>query len=451
MTNLDFMVEVAATIVETFALLIVNLRLSGVRYTGRKYCLLLLGEGIGYVAVITLMNTVEMFSFVTPMIGALFLTIFSYFTCGRDLLVSITAAVFSIFMIMATDYFLFFTIGMISENPIVDSRSFMLLMSPSPTRRFYLIASKSFQLLLSVCAFRKVPSLKKLRFQYVVVFLIISSVSYVMMTFLVSMVLSSSILVMQTAIIFLWIFIAACVAAALVTCFIASNYRDEKETNRLLSTVNALTEENYQNVCALQNEIAKQTHDFTHHIKALHELLQNNVEEAQKYTSSLLEAALNRVRLCQSGNSTIDAIINGKLWEAKRLQIELDYQVNFSIPTDISPIDICAILANQLDNAFEACMKVEESSERKVNIRIYQQMGNAAIFQVSNTAAKDPFENNKELKSTKEDTIRPHGLGLRSIRDTAEKYEGILENTYQNGRFISSVLLYYTPQVSAES
>lgn len=46
----------------------------------------------------------------------------------------------------------------------------------------------------------------------------------------------------------------------------------KKETNRLLSTVNALSEENYRKVGESQKAFAKANHDFRHHLTAIRDL-----------------------------------------------------------------------------------------------------------------------------------------------------------------------------------
>ena len=129
--------------------------------------------------------------------------------------------------------------------------------------------------------------------------------------------------------------------------------------------------------------------------------------------------------------------------EAEQLHIKFDYQVNFSLKTDIKPVDICAILANQIDNAFDACALIEDKAEREVQAHVWQESGNIAMFQVKNRVIRDPFENNQNLRSTKTDNSRPHGLGIKSIQDTAKKYNGMLQNTYQDGVFISTAFLNF--------
>jgi sensor histidine kinase regulating citrate/malate metabolism len=111
----------------------------------------------------------------------------------------------------------------------------------------------------------------------------------------------------------------------------------------------------------------------------------------------------------------------------------------------MEPVDICAILANQLDNAFEACQLIPEVSERIVTVHIWHQTERIVLFQVRNRVICDPFADNPELRSTKQDHSRPHGFGIKSIQETTAKYQGLLENTFQDGYFVSTVLLNCRP------
>ncbi len=140
----------------------------------------------------------------------------------------------------------------------------------------------------------------------------------------------------------------------------------------------------------------------------------------------------------------IDSIINLKSAEALIKEIHLNYKINAPIPDSMESADICAILANQIDSAFEACQTLPEDQNRIVNVHIWYQTESVMLFQVSNRVIKNPFMGNPELKSTNQDHSRPHGLGIRSIKETAAKYEGLLENTYKDGYFISTVFLNLT-------
>lgn len=456
MNLINFAIELAATLSEAFTWVAIALHFSNSLKREEPVWRPILIGGLIDALLVSLLNQIQLFSFMTSVATMACIAAFSFLWGGewskRKLLISLSATVVTVTAMASTDYILFFLFGLMTENPVIDSRTFMALMSPGLPRYLYLLTAKLGQILLAVLVIRSLPTMHKMPVPYLAALLFVGTAFYVLICYLVSMILSASILIMQTAVILSLIFILVGIIGLLAVCFISTDYRVEKETNQLLSTVNALTEENYRKLSALQKELSKQNHDFAKHVRTIASLLNNqDTEEALRYVDELLKVPSQRAALCKSGNSVIDAIINSKITEAEERQIDFRFQVNFALPTNITSVDICTILGNQLDNAMEACLKIEKKENRRIDIHIYQQLTSVAVFQVSNSVAEDPFLNNADLRSTKDDSDRLHGLGIQNIRETAEKYHGILENSYQNGKFTSSVLVYYTPSLEAQS
>lgn len=213
----------------------------------------------------------------------------------------------------------------------------------------------------------------------------------------------------------------------------------------LLKATNQLLTDNYQQLHTYQQNHAKQIHDFNHHLTALKGLAtRKKHEEISDYIDSLLSIAYQETALCHSGSDIIDAIINHKAAEAKNLGIIFDFAVPPLVRSNIDPVDICGVLANQIDNAFDACKQIPSPGLREVKV-IIKQVENFMFFRVENTVEHDPFQNNSSLASTKKDVSTQHGLGLKNIGDIANKYSGFLRNEFRDGRFISVVSLCYEP------
>lgn len=87
---------------------------------------------------------------------------------------------------------------------------------------------------------------------------------------------------------------------------------------------------------------------------------------------SLLSITYQKTALCHSGSDIIDAIINCKAAEAEQLGIIFRFTVNFPVSADIVPVDICGVLANQIENAFDACKQMPPSYLREVKITIFK-------------------------------------------------------------------------------
>ena len=124
-----------------------------------------------------------------------------------------------------------------------------------------------------------------------------------------------------------------------------------------------------------------------------------------------------------SGVSAVDAILNEKMYEAQAQDITTSFDVVNLDKNDIAPIDLCIILSNALDNAIAANLQVEPHSDRFIRLKVH---GNEtfSVISVSNPTAKAPEKNAEgDFITTKDDTDA-HGFGLKSIENTAKKYNG---------------------------
>ena len=158
--------------------------------------------------------------------------------------------------------------------------------------------------------------------------------------------------------------------------------------------------------------------------------------------NSLLKAPKTRLQLCHCGNDVIDAVINCKAMDAKAYQVNFHYSVEFDPAFVIDPVDLCAILSNQIDNALEACQQLPEGTKRSIDVKIWSQNDQILFLQVYNSVGSNPFDGNESLHTTKKDPYHLHGYGIQNIRDTAAKYDGELKNSFQNGKFVSTVYLF---------
>ncbi len=444
MNWVSFSFETGATVIESAVALIAVTKMSGQKYSGKRH-VLLMGTGIALLSLlIAIFNAISTFSFLTVATAVCFAAFFTKLTSRQPILFRAAATVFAYLVINAIDLSLVFLAGLLTERAVTDFHTFLSLFQPGPARYLYLIVDKGTDVLLYFGLCRFLPKMQFLQKRHYVMLLAISTAAYVTMSVLLTMVLSESLFTMQTAVLLSWLFIVLCVVMVLVILFVTSRYESEKRVNDLLHVSNVLMAENYQQIQKYQEEHAKQLHDFNHHISVMRGLaLQEGNSKIVEYADSLLSASHEEKELCHSGNNVIDAIINRKAAEAKELSILFAYSVSFPTSANIDPVDICAILANQIDNALEACKQIKDETKRKVEVKIWQQTGKLAFFQVKNSAVVDPFNENGELVSTKKDRSHPHGLGVKNIRDTAEKYRGALQNSYQDGQFISTAFLCF--------
>lgn len=442
------LIEIAATVLESLIIISSVTKIANRDLNRKKELMAIFGGTVLLSALISFLNQFSLISIITIIIAIVFVTTFAKTVFRGKLSLCVLATVLAYFAVHSIDYLTLSICEFVTCPPSIGQFRVSPFVNQGIERVWFLTFDKGFDILLYLALRPFLPKLQRLPDKQIHRLLAFCCTVYSIMTICFFMMLSNSPFTLRTSMLLIWILLVALAFITIGTFWIMNNYQKEREANRLLQMSSSLMEENYRGLHNTHKQIAKKSHDFNHHMKVLHELsVKGKIDEITGYTESLLTESSEEAALCHSGNDIIDAVINSKWAEAKRQNIEFYCRANFSIPTNLQSVDICAILANQLDNAFDACKLISGETPRQISVHIWQKAGNMAIFQVSNTVLHDPFDGNPHLISTKKDSSRPHGLGIRNIQETAEKYNGTLESKYQNGKFISTVLLCYTPSI----
>ena len=191
-----------------------------------------------------------------------------------------------------------------------------------------------------------------------------------------------------------------------------------------------LQAESIKNFESKYDETVKIRHDFKNYIScALDMAEKNDRDELIKFLEDLSEEKINSITsYVATKRRVIGAILNNKLSKAKNLNIDMQLYL-LSEAENISDMDIGIILANLLDNALEACEK--NSGHSEITLKTWSEAGYYFI-EVSNTVENNVLLDNPKLKTSKKNS-ELHGVGLRSVRDIVEKYEGMI-GFDQNGK-----------------
>lgn len=145
-----------------------------------------------------------------------------------------------------------------------------------------------------------------------------------------------------------------------------------------------------------------------------------------------------------TGNAVTDVIINDKCRRAEKagIRFEADFRYGGGIPV----FDLGIILNNLLDNAIEACEKLEPG---KGYIRLtLKRKKQFLLLDVENNFDGDvPVQTGGGLVplTTKQSTlpgiIMEHGIGLENVRDVAERYFGGVNIKVKGNVFYVTVML----------
>lgn len=192
-----------------------------------------------------------------------------------------------------------------------------------------------------------------------------------------------------------------------------------------------------------QEETALFRHDIRNNLLCVSEMLASGkTEEATSYLQDLLKTSEALRQAYVSGDEMLDCIIGVKssIMRESHIDFQLDGVLAGGLPW--KPVDICAVFANAIDNAIEACLKLPESDRYiRMNIRSTAQYWFISV--VNPTAeqvdTKQLFQK-KGGYTSKTDKER-HGIGTYKMRQTVEAYGGVLKAEAQDQAFILEIMI----------
>lgn len=179
-------------------------------------------------------------------------------------------------------------------------------------------------------------------------------------------------------------------------------------------------------------------HDYHNHMQTIKaHLALDQTKEAEVYVDKM-EGELDRIDFkYKTGNIGMDAIINSKLTLAEKHGLEIKCDAQLPKEIRIPQMDLCVILGNLIDNAIEACDKMQQN-QRKF-LRIYMCIRKKQLYiSVQNATGEVIRRLDQEYISQKRGN---HGHGLKRIDLMVEKYSGYINRQNEPGVFATEILL----------
>lgn len=178
--------------------------------------------------------------------------------------------------------------------------------------------------------------------------------------------------------------------------------------------------EYYKTLQEDQLKVRELYHDMKNHLL----ILQNNLETEQKekYIKNMLLDMNGYENYIDTGNDFLNCIMNQKHNEAISKGIDFHVMIDFSDINFMNPMDICTIFSNAIDNAIEACDKMDCTEQKVVSIKA-RKVKNFLSITFENSSKNDVTLDDQTIETTKPDK-NLHGFGLNNIKKAVEKYQG---------------------------
>lgn len=196
----------------------------------------------------------------------------------------------------------------------------------------------------------------------------------------------------------------------------------------------------YEDISRTQQETRKMRHELKNQyilIKALAE--KGDCPAIIEIMKQMHQEVEGLVR-CKTGNLAVDAVINYKI--AATQEDGIQFELNLNIPTkfDINDIKLCGLLGNAIDNAIEACRRIQ-SGKRRIQISMVVQKKNLFI-EVKNPYDGTLLQDTKgKLLTRKAQTIH-HGFGISIMEELLRNNYGTMEIAWDKQEFCLRMILY---------
>lgn len=180
-------------------------------------------------------------------------------------------------------------------------------------------------------------------------------------------------------------------------------------------------------------------HDLKHQINMLREMPDS---EKREEILDRIEADIKAYELQnKTGNSVLDTLLTGKSMYCNNHGITMTTVADGSLLDFMDAMDICSVFGNALDNAIESVIKVKDKEKRLIHLTVTK-VKSFVMIRVQNYFEGDIKSSDGNILTTKKDK-KLHGYGIKSIKYTASRYDGVVNIQAQNNWFELKILIPY--------
>lgn len=207
----------------------------------------------------------------------------------------------------------------------------------------------------------------------------------------------------------------------------------ENAEYQLLARETKMNNEHYAELQRQQEISAVLVHDIKRHLNVIRNMsVEQGNEDITKYVDSVYKSTEIQSLRQFSNNKLVNVIVNRYATLCKNDGIRFNSDIRDIDLSCITDGDLTALLDNLLENAYEAAKLAED---KFVDIRIDKFNDFCIVILVKNSFLETPKQIGDHFVSSKKNT-RNHGIGIKSIRRIAKKYNGETDFSIDNDKKI---------------
>lgn len=227
----------------------------------------------------------------------------------------------------------------------------------------------------------------------------------------------------------------------LCVCWYAADILKKEEEIQTLRLSHARTKNQmdmYLNMQKYYKKQRRQMHDYKNQLNCIAGMLEKGqVSETLSYISGLTGGIRKIADRISTNNTVADVVLNQKYQEAFEKDITMTMAVNDLSALTVSEEEIVVLLVNLLDNAIEACEKLDENKIIQFKMMLENEQ---LILSVRNPVKEAVSLKGNRAASSKKNAFM-HGIGLMNVDSVVKKNKGTSVVRCEEGWFYFSVII----------
>lgn len=197
----------------------------------------------------------------------------------------------------------------------------------------------------------------------------------------------------------------------------------------------------YENICKKLELGRTYRHDMRHHLMALEGLAkQGDTEAMTRYIENLNGRFADMEKATYCENSTVNAVVAACIRKAEEANCTITAKINSPREMPFDATHVCVILANALENAVNACEKIQPEEKRHIRLTV-ELIDNRKLA----IAIENPCDTPVSFDADGFPDVpkrEGHGIGLKSIHAVAKMYHGFFQCECREGKFCFKAVLF---------
>jgi sensor histidine kinase regulating citrate/malate metabolism len=200
----------------------------------------------------------------------------------------------------------------------------------------------------------------------------------------------------------------------------------------------------YLNINKEKDKVKELYHDTKNHMVCIRHLCEKNdtpriIEYIDSMESKIIKYKQYKDEF-NTGNMILDSILTNKKFICVEKNIDFYACIDFSKNDFMDMMDVCTIFSNIIDNAIEACDKIDSIDILK-KIKIESKyIDDFCIIVIENTKINEIIKKRNFILTNKKNSY-VHGIGLKNVKKCVEKYCGEIVINYSENTFIIKIMI----------